>query len=296
MNGLINVYKEKGMTSHDVIYRLRKILEIKKIGHSGTLDPEAEGVLVVGVNKGTKLLEYISSSFKVYEGELVFGAVSSTEDIHGDVEVADHRIELTKDLIDKAFNGLSGKVIAQKPPMYSSVKVNGKKLYQYARAGVEVDRVSKNIEIFKIETIGDIYKKHKYEVIRFKAMTSKGAYIRTLCVYVGDIIGVPSIMGDLLRTEVGNFKVTNGFKLDEIAKMKKNEDFSFLLSPLTAIDSRMFQVELTDSDYDKISLGQKIPDYMEAPEGSVFAGIYQGKLIAILTIQNGVLRIIKNIR
>lgn len=296
MNGLINVYKEKGMTSHDVIYRLRKILEIKKIGHSGTLDPEAEGVLVAGVNKGTKLLEYIGDSFKVYEGELVFGGVSSTEDIHGAVEKVDFDTTgLSKDLIDEVFNGLSGQVIVQKPPMYSSVKVKGKKLYQYARAGLEIDRASKNIEIFKIETLSDIHKNHGHEVIRFKAMVSKGTYVRTLCVHVGDIIGVPSIMGDLLRTEIGNFKISESLKLAEIAKMKEEEDFSFLLPLLTGIDSQVFQLELTNSDYEKIRLGQKIPDYVKAPEGSVFAGIYQGRLTAILTVQNGVLRIIKNI-
>ena len=296
MNGLINVYKEKGMTSHDVIYSLRKILEIKKIGHSGTLDPEAEGVLVAGVNKGTKLLKYIGDSFKVYEGELVFGGVSSTEDIHGAVEKVDFDTTgLSKDLIDEVFNGLSGQVIVQKPPMYSSVKVKGKKLYQYARAGLEIDRASKNIEIFKIETLSDIHKNHGHEVIRFKAMVSKGTYVRTLCVHVGDIIGVPSIMGDLLRTEIGNFKISESLKLAEIAKMKEEEDFSFLLPLLTGIDSQVFQLELTNSDYEKIRLGQKIPDYVKAPEGSVFAGIYQGRLTAILTVQNGVLRIIKNI-
>ena len=296
MNGLINVYKEKGMTSHDVIYRLRKILGIKKIGHSGTLDPEAEGVLVAGVGKGTKLLEYIGNDFKVYEGELVVGVVSSTEDIHGELsDVAYDDALVSKSVIDGVLNGLSGKVISQKPPMYSSVKVKGRKLYQYARAGIEVDRESRNIEIFHIESKGDFYENHGRKVIRFKAMVSKGTYVRTLCVHIGDKIGVPCVMGDLLRTEVGNFKISDSLKLDEIKEMADKGDFSFMLSLLSGISDQMFQVELSDDDYRRVSLGQKIPDYLVVPEGSVFAGVYKGELVSVLTVQDGVLRIIKNI-
>lgn len=295
MNGLINVYKEKGLTSHDVVYRLRKILGIKKIGHAGTLDPEAEGVLVVGVNKGTKLMEYIGNDFKVYEGELVFGLVSTTEDIHGELEEVSYDVCVTKDLIDGVFEGLSGSVISQKPPMYSSVKVDGRKLYQYARAGIEVDRKSRNIEIVRIETVGGIYENHGHSVIKFRAMVSKGTYVRTLCVHIGDLIDIPCVMGDLLRTEVGNFKIEDSFKLDEISRLVGSDVNKFLLPLIEGIRDQMFQVDLKKEDYDRIRLGQKIESKLDVPEGSVFAGVYNGNLVSILTVDNGVLRIIKNI-
>lgn len=295
MNGLINVYKEKGLTSHDVIYQLRKILSIKRIGHSGTLDPEAEGVLVVGVSQGTKLMEYIGDNFKVYEGELVLGYSSTTEDIHGELKKAPYTAKIDKEKIDNILGDLSGKVIAQKPPMYSSVKVNGRKLYQYARAGIEVERSSRNIEILKIEAISDIYEKYGAKVIRFKAEVSKGTYIRTLCVHIGELLGASGIMGDLLRTQVGSFKIKDSLKLQEIAIMAANKDYSFLLPLIKGIEHVLNQIELKAEDYEKIKLGQKIANTYDISEDQVFAATYQGSLTAILIVKEGILRIVKNI-
>lgn len=158
MNGVINIYKEKGWTSHDVIAKLRGILGTKKIGHAGTLDPEAEGVLPIGIGRGTRILEYIGSSHKVYEAEVVFGLRSNTEDLHGEViEEPFDRERLSVVNIQAALDRLDGQVIAQVPPMFSSVKVGGKKLYQYARQGLEVPRESRNVELFQLQLLSDLY-------------------------------------------------------------------------------------------------------------------------------------------
>ena len=150
MNGFVNIYKEKGMTSHDVVSRLRRILKTKKIGHGGTLDPNAEGVLVMGIGNGTRLLEYVVEGSKTYEGELVFGAVSDTEDIVGNVQEVTYR-QPTLDAVQSVIAKLSGQVIEQVPPMYSSVKVDGKKLYEYARLGQDVERKARTISIGEME-------------------------------------------------------------------------------------------------------------------------------------------------
>lgn len=296
MNGIINVYKETGMTSHDVVYGVRRILKTKKVGHAGTLDPEAEGVLIVGVGKGTRLLEYVSNGYKVYEGEIVFGLCSDTEDIHGVLEKVEYSLELLENSkLEKIFNILSGTIISQKPPMYSSVKVKGRKLYQYARAGIEIDRPSKNIEINKLSLKQNLYFENGYWRAKFIAGVSKGTYIRTLCVHIGELLGIPAVMGSLTRVQTGHFFIDNSFKLDILAEMESKEDRSFLLPFREAIIDQMIQVEIDDDSFSKIKLGQKIENIFYIDEGIIFAGIYKNELVCILRSENGILRIIKNV-
>lgn len=296
MNGIINICKEKGMTSHDVVYGVRRILKTKKVGHAGTLDPEAEGVLVVGVGKGTRLLEYVGDGYKVYVGEIVFGLKSDTEDIHGELEQINFPLELLDNSkLSEIIDGLSGKIISQKPPMYSSVKVNGRKLYQYARAGIEVERPIKNIEIKSLYLKDKIYFSDGYWRAKFIAGVSKGTYIRTLCVHIGDLLGVPAVMGSLTRVQIGHFLIKNSYKLETLAKMEGDNDRSFLLPVREAIIDQMTQVELDEDSYCKIKLGQKIENIFSVDNGVIFAGIFKGELVCILQNRDGILRIIKNV-
>ncbi|KAF0091174.1 MAG: tRNA pseudouridine55 synthase [Fusobacteria bacterium] len=296
MNGIINVYKEKGMTSHDVVYGVRRILKTKKVGHAGTLDPEAEGVLVVGIGKGTRLLEYVGDGYKVYEGEIVFGLNSDTEDMHGTLEKVEYSLELLENSkLEKVFDSLSGTIISQKPPMYSSVKVKGRKLYQYARAGIEIERPSKNIEISNLLLKQHLYYENGYWRARFIAGVSKGTYIRTLCVHIGNLLGIPAVMGSLTRVQIGHFLINTSFKLEALAEMENKGDRSFLLSFREAIIDQMLQVEIDNDSYSKIKLGQKIENIFLVDDQVIFAGIYQNELVCILKNENGILRIIKNV-
>lgn len=296
MNGLINVYKEKGWTSHDVVAKLRGILKTKKIGHAGTLDPQAEGVLPIGLGKGARLLEYVGDSHKVYEAELVFGLVSDSEDLQGNLEeVPYEQKELTQEKIVAVFNHFDGKVIAQVPPMYSSVKVNGRKLYQYARAGIVVERESRNVNLFQVKPLSELYWSEGHWCLLFRAKVSKGTYIRTLCVELGKALGVPGVMGSLTRQEAGNFNLKDSLTLEVIKQRAEADDFSFIQPLRFGLEGLMLQAELTKKQFEKIRLGQKIPNEFPVDNGTVFAGIYLEELVCILRNDDGLIRIIKNV-
>lgn len=296
MNGIINIYKEKGMTSHDVVYGVRRILKTKKVGHAGTLDPEAEGVLVIGVGKGTRLLEYVGDGYKVYEGEIVFGLKSDTEDIHGVLEHIIFPSEiLNNSKLYEVIDSLSGTIISQKPPMYSSVKVKGRKLYQYARAGIEIERPIKKIEIKKLSLKDELSFSDGFWRASFIAGVSKGTYIRTLCVHIGNMLGVPAVMGSLTRLQIGHFIIDNSRKLETLSDMESNNDRTFLLPVREAIIDQMIQIELDEESYSKIKLGQKIENVFPVDNGVIFAGIYEEELVCILQNIDGILRIIKNV-
>ena len=212
MNGILNVYKEKGYTSHDVVAKLRGILHEKKIGHTGTLDPQAEGVLPVCIGNATKLCGLLTDKRKEYEAVLLLGLTTDTQDMTGTVmsragEIAD---DLTEEKIHNIIMGFLGKS-KQIPPMYSALKVNGKKLYELAREGKEVERKPREIEIYKIDI-----KEVNLPRVRFSVECSKGTYIRTLCADVGEKAGCGGVMESLLRTKVDRFILEDAKKLSEI--------------------------------------------------------------------------------
>jgi tRNA pseudouridine55 synthase len=208
--GIINIYKEKGYTSHDVVNVVRKYLNRVKTGHTGTLDPDAEGVLPICVGKATKLADYIAADTKQYRAVLRLGMTTTTEDTSGDVLT---ECEVTSDekSVREAIMSFVGEC-EQKPPMYSAIKVNGKKLYEYARAGVEVERKTRSITIFSISDI----KKIAHNIYEFTVDCSKGTYIRTLCHDIGENLGCGGCMAELTRTRSGRFSVENSIRLDEL--------------------------------------------------------------------------------
>lgn len=179
--------------------------------------------------------------------------------------------------------------------MYSSVKVKGRKLYQYARAGIEIERPSKNIEIKRLSLKDNLYFEDGYWRARFIAGVSKGTYIRTLCVHIGELLGVPAVMGRLLRVQIGHFLIDTSLKLGILAEMETKGDRSFLLPVREAIIDQMLQVELDEDSYSKIKLGQKIENRFSVENETIFAGIYKDELVCILKNVEGILRIIKNV-
>ncbi|MGI6012318.1 MAG: tRNA pseudouridine(55) synthase TruB [Ruminococcus sp.] len=209
MNGVINVYKEAGYTSHDVVAKLRGILRQKKIGHTGTLDPDAVGVLPVCLGKATKLCDMLAGERKTYEAVLRLGVTTDTQDMSGtvlhreDPDVTDEEVQACI----KSFEGEGMQI----PPMYSALKVNGKKLYELAREGRTVERKARPVHFYRIEIL-----EIKLPRIRFQVTCSKGTYIRTLCHDIGEKLGCGGCMESLVRTEVGRFKLADSLKLDQI--------------------------------------------------------------------------------
>lgn len=210
MDGIINVLKPPGMTSFDVVGFLRGILKTSKIGHTGTLDPAAVGVLPVCVGKATKIIEYMTDKDKVYRAEMTLGVETDTQDGLGNI-IEKRPVNVTEDEIVKVFDSFIGKQ-QQIPPMYSAVKINGKKLYELARKGITVERKPRDIEIYFIKII-DIFSDNR---ILFDVGCSKGTYIRTLCSDIGQRLGTGAHMSFLVRLSAGNFNIKNALTVEEI--------------------------------------------------------------------------------
>lgn len=220
INGVINVYKEKGYTSHDVVAKLRGILHQKKIGHTGTLDPDAEGVLPVCLGRGTKLCDVLADHDKEYEAVLLLGTVTDTQDITGTVIRTDP-VSVTEDEIRECILSFRGEQM-QIPPMYSALKVGGKKLYEMAREGIEIERKPRPVHFYDIEVM-----EMELPRVKIRVHCSKGTYIRTLCHDIGEKLGCGGCMEQLLRTRVERFELLGARKLSQIqvfADMGKIED------------------------------------------------------------------------
>ena len=203
IHGIINVYKEKGFTSHDVVAKLRGIVGQKKIGHTGTLDPDATGVLPVCLGKATKLCDLLTDKNKTYEAVLLLGKTTDTQDITGEVLEEKSTEALTEEKVREAIEGFIGDY-EQIPPMYSALKVNGKKLYELAREGKVIERKARPVKILDIQILEiDLPK------VRMEVSCSKGTYIRTLCHDIGEKLGCGGCMESLIRTRVSTFRVQN---------------------------------------------------------------------------------------
>ena len=226
-NGVVNVYKESGFTSHDVVAVMRGIYGQKRIGHTGTLDPMAEGVLPVCLGTATKLSELLTGSSKSYVARMKLGISTTTDDITGEVvntgdqsavnEFFDRDDSKIKNEIEEVFERFSGK-ITQFPPAYSAIKVNGKKLYEYARAGQEVPAKPREVEVFSLKLLGIDSEAGE---ISFRVECSKGTYVRSLIRDMGEAFGTFGTMSSLLRDRVQAFKADAGYKLDDLRALKE---------------------------------------------------------------------------
>ena len=214
MDGIINVYKEKGYTSHDVVAKLRGILRMKKIGHTGTLDPDAEGVLPVCLGKATKLCDLLTDKTKTYQAVMLLGQETDTQDTTGEV-LAQYPVNAMEEEVREAVESFLGPYM-QVPPMYSALKVNGKKLYELARAGKEVEREARPVEIFEIH-VDSI----ELPRVTMTVTCSKGTYIRTLCHDIGEKLGCGGCMEKLIRTRVDRFTIGDSLRLSEVEALAK---------------------------------------------------------------------------
>lgn len=226
INGIINVYKEKGYTSHDVVAKMRGILKIKKIGHTGTLDPDAEGVLPLCIGNATKLVDLITDKDKTYEAVLKLGTTTDTQDITGTI-LTMAEVTATIPEIEEAIRSYIGEYM-QLPPMYSAIKVNGKKLYELARQGKEVERKRRKVYIHDIR-IGKM-DEAEHEVC-LSVDCGKGTYIRTLLHDIGAKLGCGGTMKSLTRTAVGSFRLEDAYKLSEIEELVRNEQIQTIVFP-----------------------------------------------------------------
>lgn len=215
-NGIINVYKEKGYTSHDVVAKLRGILKQKKIGHTGTLDPQAEGVLPVCLGMGTKLCDMLTDKDKEYEALLLLGVSTDTQDTTGAV-LKERPVEASEEEVKQAILSYIGEY-DQIPPMYSAIKVDGKKLYELAREGKEIERKARRVRILSIEILS-----MELPRVRIRVECSKGTYIRTLCHDIGEKLGCGGCMEELLRTRVSSFFVKEALTLERIEQLRDED-------------------------------------------------------------------------
>ncbi|WP_332648310.1 tRNA pseudouridine(55) synthase TruB [Lysinibacillus sp. 54212] len=259
MNGILPLWKERGMTSHDCVFKLRKILKTKKVGHTGTLDPGVEGVLPICIGQATRIAEYLTDAGKTYEAVVSIGRATTTEDAEGDtVEENLAPKAFSRQEILQALRQLTGE-IEQTPPMFSAVKVNGKKLYEYARAGQTVERPTRKITIYELELLSNEESFEGEEVhfsIRIKC--SKGTYIRTLAVQIGEALGYPAHMHELVRTASGTFTEKNCLTLAQVQEKVDENDLQFILPVEYALSDYPY-VEIDESNEKQIFNGQVLP-------------------------------------
>ena len=262
MDGFINMLKPPGISSSQLVVKMRKILGQKKIGHSGTLDPGAAGVLVLGINKGTRLLEYLLDSDKAYQAELTFGVKTSTGDAFGEIIKEDKMCKVTQKELEEVLESFKGQHL-QTPPMTSAIKQQGKKLYELAREGKSVERKArlvkiKDIKLVQFDTAKDITK------AIFDVECSKGTYIRTLCEDIADKLGTVGYMSFLTRTKIGLFNIDSSYTIEEIedsfSKSKHDKSKHDFISPLeTIIDNENFiKYTLSDDELFKVLNGRSI--------------------------------------
>lgn len=258
MEGILPVFKERGLTSHDVVFKLRKILHTKKVGHTGTLDPEVNGVLPICVGGATKVSDYIMEMGKAYQATVMVGVSTTTEDQTGEVlETKAVSKDLTADKIDEAILSFVGE-IEQIPPMYSSVKVNGRKLYEYARNNETVERPKRKVRIYEIERNSEI--RYKDDTCSFDIFIrcGKGTYIRTLATDIGKALGYPAHMSQLTRVESGGFSIDESLTLDQIDELYKQEALQEKLFPIEYGLKGLPHIQIDDPNIKKRILnGQK---------------------------------------
>lgn len=252
-SGCINVYKPQNMTSHDVVAIMRRTLGIKRIGHTGTLDPMATGALPICIGRATKVIEYLDMDIKEYRCTLTLGIVTDTQDIWGEVIETRDVSRVTEEDIKEAFSGFKG-VISQKPPMYSALKVNGKKLYEYAREGKSVDVKSRNIYIKELEV--DYIDLSSGEV-SFVVQCSKGTYIRTICQDVGQRLGCGAVMTSLERSKSGVFHKENSIDIEILRNMTPEEIEKYIVNADEVLEF-FGEAELDPKDSLKFLNGMRI--------------------------------------
>lgn len=286
MDGILAIHKEVGMTSHDVVFKLREILKTKKVGHTGTLDPEVSGVLPICVGKATRVSGYVMESGKSYRAEVTIGVSTTTEDQTGEI-VDQKRVDQNlwdKDEIIATLKQLEGD-IEQIPPMYSAVKVNGKKLYEYARQNIEIERPVRRVHINSINLISDIIYENDICKFEIEVECGKGTYIRTLATQIGALLNYPAHMSHLIRLKSGGFTLNQAIKLDDLREIVEQDKLQDVILPLEYGLNGLTKITVHDKNIvTRIQNGQKIEKSLidESKHDGEFVVWYEDKAIAIM--------------
>ncbi|MED3874663.1 tRNA pseudouridine(55) synthase TruB [Lysinibacillus capsici] len=282
MNGILPLWKERGMTSHDCVFKLRKILRTKKVGHTGTLDPVVEGVLPICIGQATRIAEYLTDAGKTYEAIISIGRTTTTEDAEGETVEEDLTIKkFSREQLLEVLASLTG-VIEQTPPMFSAVKVNGKRLYEYARKGESVERPTRQVTIYNLELLDELAHYEGQEItFPVRIACSKGTYIRTLAVQIGEALGYPAHMKELVRTASGTFTQDNCFTLAQVAELMETEQVASCILPVEYALADYPYIEITNANEKEIFNGQVLPaDALLNSHDKIVYGI-NGKAVAV---------------
>lgn len=265
MDGILYINKPKDWTSFDVVAKLRKVLHTKSIGHTGTLDPQATGVLVLLIGKATKILPYLEKSRKEYVAEIEFGKKTDTGDIWGNVIATSDVKEVTEAQVKDVLSSFLGQSM-QKPPMVSAIKKDGKKLYEYARAGIEVEVEKRPIEIFEIELLS-------LHPVRFRVVCSAGTYVRSLCEDIAEKLNMAGTMSSLVRTKVENIELKDCVNLEDVTENTQLHEVETVLSGVMKL------YEVTDGMLVHVKNGKKL--YINRDE-ELLCLTHQRKAVAIV--------------
>ena len=280
--GILNINKPAGYTSFDVVAVVRKAFREKKAGHTGTLDPDARGVLVVCLGSATKIVELLSEDTKTYEAELLLGIETDTGDISGNV-IEEREVKVTDAQIHEAVGSFAGEIM-QVPPMYSALKVNGKKLYELARQGIEVERKARKVTINSIDILSV-----ELPVVKLRIDCSKGTYIRTLCQDIGRKLQTCGTMKSLVRTRNGRFKIEDAVDIEDI----KNAPCDEMLIGVDEYFSDLQKIELSE-EFDKAALnGNKIGFSVGSDEERFRIYTSSGRFVGIYKNRKGILEPLK---
>ena len=285
MFGLLNVYKPKGITSHDVVSRLRRITKVKQIGHTGTLDPFAEGVLPVCIGKSTRLIEFLDDD-KEYLATVQFGKNTDSYDIDGEV-VEEFDVKVIRTDVERELKNFEGEIL-QYPPIYSAIKVNGKKLYEYARAGQTVEIQPRKVFI-ELITLEDFDEENQMAIIRIAC--SKGTYIRSIAYDLGKKLGAGAYLSKLIRTKAGKFLINNSTNLEEFVDVYFLE--SKFINPLEVLDLPM--LEINQDEHEKVLQGQYLYAKSISDSGFVIL-IYNKDISAVAKFEDGKIKVKKVFR
>lgn len=283
MFGFLNVYKPQSWTSHDVVNFLRKITKIKQIGHSGTLDPFAQGVLPVAIGKATRLIEFLEDD-KEYLAQISFGKSTDTYDCEGSV-ISECNSEITEPQLSEALKKFEGEIL-QTPPVYSAIKVKGKKLYEYARKGQEVEIKPRRVFIEKIEMQDFDEQKHMAQVL---IKCSKGTYIRSIAHDLGQDLGVGAHLSGLIRTQAGVFLMKNAINLEEIKTIEHVQ--KNLINPLDVLN--LPKIEIGEEEHEKILDGKFIESRQDLKSDEKILLVYNNNVNAIAQVSGNLIKVKK---
>ncbi|GAB4072585.1 tRNA pseudouridine(55) synthase TruB [Barrientosiimonas marina] len=293
MNGILPLWKPKGMTSHDCVARVRRLFQLKKVGHTGTLDPEAEGVLPICIGHATKMTPFLTDTDKTYITEVTLGTATETEDSYGrTVEKKSVSKSPSQQEIENVLQLFCGN-ITQIAPMYSAVKVNGKKLYEYARDHESVQRPERQAVIHQLDMLETRQHANRFWL---KVVCSKGTYIRTLCVDIGEKLGYPAHMSALYRTGTGTILQENTVTFQDIEEAVKLNEQKQLLLPISSCLAHMPRTTVDEQTQKRVYHGQKLTKPAQLPESGPFLVMFNEQVIALYEIDQKNSHMIKPLR